>query len=116
MGALLWLDVGRDDGSMELSLLKVVGRSILGSVAYPGTALPRLLKVEFCLLKPGGVWVLHLLLTLSLRLSIALCTNPPMPLVGDTGRSRSGEMRPCVGDMARLRAEDALFPLSIDEP
>lgn len=101
---------------MELSLLRVVGRSIFDSVPYPAIALPRLLKVEFCLLKPGGVCVLHLLLTLSLRLSMALCTKPPMPLVGDAGRSRSGEILPCVGDMASPRAALALSPPSTEEP
>jgi hypothetical protein len=64
--------------------------------------------VEFCLVNPCGVCVLHRLLTLSLRLSMALCTNPPMPLVGDAGRSvRTGEMRPCVGDIAKARPEAA---------
>lgn len=44
---------------------------------------------------------------LSERLSIALCTNPPSPLVGDWGRSkRSGEIRPCDGDIASVRATD----------
>src|SRR5215469_10466365 len=45
--------------------------------------LPRLLAVEFCLDSPGGACALHLLLTLSDRLSIALCTNPTIPFVGD---------------------------------
>lgn len=79
-------------------------------------ALPRLLRVEFCLLRTGGVWVLHRLLTLSLRLSMALCTKPPMPLVGEADRSRSGEILPCVGDMARARAARSLSPPSIEEP
>jgi hypothetical protein len=30
--ALLWLEVGREDGSIELPLLKVLGRSDLDSV------------------------------------------------------------------------------------
>ena len=59
--------------------------------------------------------MLHLLLTLSLRLSMALCTKPPMPLVGDADRSRSGEILPWVGDMARARAARSLSPPSIDE-
>jgi hypothetical protein len=64
--------------------------------------------VEFCLVSPCGACVLHRLLTLSLRLSMALCTKPPMPLVGDAGRSvRTGEMRPCVGDIAKARDEAA---------
>jgi hypothetical protein len=67
-------------------------------------ALPRLLKVEVCLVRAGGVCVLHRLETLSLRFNMALWTKPPMPLVGDAGRSRSGEILPWVGDMARARA------------
>lgn len=35
----------------------------------------------------GPAGLLHLLLTLSVRLSMALCTKPPMPLVGEVGRS-----------------------------
>lgn len=60
--------------------------------------------------------MLHRLETLSLRFSMALCTKPPMPFVGDAGRSRSGDMRPCVGDMASARAALALSPPSTDEP
>lgn len=29
---------------------------------------------------------------------MALCTNPPSPLVGDVERARSGDIRRCVGD------------------
>jgi hypothetical protein len=50
------------------------------------------------------------LLTLSLRLSMALCTKPPMPFVGDDGRS--GDILPCVGDMASSRAPLELSPPS----
>lgn len=64
----------------------------------------------------GGVWVLQRLLTLSLRLSMALCTKPPMPFVGDADRSRSGDILPCVGDMASPRAARSLSPPSTDEP
>lgn len=68
--ALLALEPGREEGSIELSRLKVLGlASDLGKVPY---VLPLLLRVEFRLLKTGGVWVLHLLLTLSLRFMIAL--------------------------------------------
>lgn len=113
--ALLWLEVGRDEGSMELSLLSV-GLSALDSEPYPAIALPRLLIVEFCLVKPGGVAVLQRLLTLSLRLSMALCTKPPMPLVGEVERSRSGEILPCVGDMAIPRVARELSASSGMEP
>lgn len=54
--------------------------------------------------------MLHRFETLSLRLSMALCTKPPIPLVGDAGRS--GEILPCVGDMARARA--ALSAASVE--
>lgn len=38
---------------------------------------------------------------------MALCTKPPMPLVGDGGRSSlSGEIRPWEGDIAKPRASD----------
>lgn len=37
------------------------------------------------------------MLTLSDRFNIALCTNPPIPFVGDAGRS--GEIRPCARDI-----------------
>lgn len=112
MVTLLELDCGREGGSAVCSLLKLVGRSILDNEPKPAKALPRLLRVELCLLKVGGVWVLHLLLTLSLRLRLALNTNPPIPLVGDTGRSRSGDILPCVGDISGPRTAPALSPLS----
>lgn len=57
--------------------------------------------------------MLQRLLTLSLRLSMALWTNPPMPLVGDAGRS--GDILPCVGDMASPRTEAAVSPPSTEE-
>jgi hypothetical protein len=109
MVRLLELDTGREEGSIELSLLKLLGLSSLEKDGNPPKAtLERLLIVEFCLLRGCGPWALHLLLTLSLRLSMALCTKPPMPLVGEAGRSvRFGDILPWVGDMARARAEDA---------
>lgn len=61
----------------------------------------RLLAIEFPRLRPGGDCTLHLLLTLSDLFIIALCTNPPIPLVGEIGRSSlSGEIRPWDGDIA----------------
>src|SRR3954470_23390712 len=78
-------------------------------------ALERLLKEEFCLLNTGGVCVLHRLLTLSLRLSMALWTKPPMPFVGDAERSLSGDILPWVGDMAIPRAARSLSPPSTEE-
>lgn len=112
--ALLWLEVGREEGSKEPSLLKA-GLSDLDSVPYPAMALPRLLNVEFWRVRPGGVAVLQRLLTLSLRLSMALCTKPPMPLVGEVERSRSGDILPCVGDMAIPRAARELSASSATE-
>ena len=57
----------------------------------------RLLATELVRLmpeSPEGNWVLHLLETLSDRFIMALCTNPPRPLVGET--ERSGDIR--LGD------------------
>jgi hypothetical protein len=109
---LLELELGREEGSIELSRLKLLGlESVFGSVPY---VLPRLLSVEFCLLKVVGTWALHLLLTLSLRFSIALCTKPPMPLVGDEGRS--GDILPWVGDMASPRTEPVWSPPFTEDP
>lgn len=116
MAALLWLEAGRDEGSKEGSRLSEFGRSFDDSVPYPGITLGRLLRVEFFLLRPGGACVLQRLLTLSLRLSMALCTKPPMPFVGEVERSRSGDILPCVGDMASPRAALASSPPSTDEP
>jgi hypothetical protein len=66
------------------------------------------LATELPRLRPGGDWTLHLLFTLSDLFIIALCTNPPIPFVGDAGRSRrSGEIRPCVGDIAIARPSES---------
>ena len=50
----------------------------------------RTLASEFCRLRLAPGCALQRLLTLSLRLSIALCTKPPMPLVGELGLSAGG--------------------------
>lgn len=64
------LELGRDEGSCEFSWLRALGLGLgTGSVPY---MLALLLKVELCRLKLGGAWVLHLLLTLSLRFIMAL--------------------------------------------
>jgi hypothetical protein len=74
-----------------------------------------MLTVEFSLLRLEPACALHRLLTLSERFSIALCTNPPRPLVGDGERSkRSGEIRPCEGDMANVRRPGGRSPLCDD--
>jgi len=88
-----------DSGAM-LRLLMVlwleVGREGVSSALTP----PRKLAVESLRARVEGPAVtLHLLLTLSLRLSMALCTKPPIPLVGELGRSR----RLWALDMVRLR-------------
>lgn len=98
--ASLWLDAGLELGFGELSRLLLFGLdSIKGGIPPMVCRDPpyplRLLAVELPLLRPGPTCALHLLLTLSERLSIALCTNPPSPFVGDAGRSvRSGDIRP----------------------
>lgn len=63
-----------------------------------------MLAIEFSLDKPDPACALHRLFTLSERFSIALCTKPPSPFVGDGGRSiRSGDIRPWEGDIANAR-------------
>lgn len=74
--------------------------SSFGVLTPPNAPVP---AVEFCLLRLPEVCTLHLLFTLSERLIIALCTNPPMPLVGDG--VRSGNIRPMDGDMAVFRSD-----------
>lgn len=56
--ALLWLEVGREEGRGEPSLLKVMGLDTLAEVF-------RLLATELPRLRPEGDCTLHLLLTLS---------------------------------------------------
>lgn len=92
----------------ELSPLTLFGRerlvTALRAILVVGSMLLRLLATELPRFIPGGDWTLHLLFTLSDRFNIALCTKPPMPLVGDAGRSTlSGDIRPCVGDIAGAR-------------
>jgi len=78
---VLWLEEGREGASSALATLrKLAVESFRASVEGPAVTL-------------------HLLLTLSLRLSMALCTKPPMPLVGELGLSR----RLWALDMVRLR-------------
>ena len=100
---VLWLDVGLESGS---ELCRGSSLGILRELGTPSRMLPmplRMLAVESCRerLEPGCA--LHLLLTLSFRFSMALCTKPPMPLVGDAGRSkvardeREGVVRPNDG-------------------
>ena len=80
---VLWLEEGREGVSSALAALrKLAVESFRASVEVEGPAA-----------------TLHLLLTLSLRLSMALCTKPPMPFVGELGLSR----RLWALDMVRLR-------------
>jgi hypothetical protein len=53
-------------------------------------SVPRWPAIESPRFRPGAACVLHLLLTLSDRFIIALCTNPPNPFVGDGGLSDKG--------------------------
>ncbi len=102
--ALLWLEVGRELGLGEFSRLRLTGLAV---VLLLVSTLLRLLVTELPLVRPGGDCTLHRLLTLSDLFIIALCTKPPMPFVGDGGlSSRSGEIRPWEGDIARLRLSD----------
>lgn len=71
----------------------------------------RMLAVESCLVSEAPGCALHLLLTLSLRLSIALCTKPPIPLVGDGGRSM--EMRFWALDIVRPMTVDSASAVDV---
>jgi len=105
---LLWLDPGREPVIGDASRLRLPRTSLGGPMPPTAASVPSnpllLLAIELPLLRPGPACVLHLLLTLSERLSMALWTKPPRPLVGETGLSiRSREMRPCDGDIAGAR-------------
>lgn len=110
--ALLWLELGLDVDNGVFSRLKLLGRAsrvgefkLLPRGILERSWLLRLLT-ELPRVSPPGDCTLHLLFTLSDRFIIALWTNPPIPLVGDIGRSiLSGEMRPWEGDIARERVE-----------
>lgn len=117
--ALLWLDPGLEEGSFEVSRLRLLGRESRTAVfmTLPIPIPPRLswllplLATELPRLRPGGDCTLHLLFTLSDRFIMALCTKPPMPLVGDGDLSSlSGDIRPCEGDIASERASGPLPP------
>jgi len=102
---LLLLDVGREAGSSLPSLLLLPTGSSLG-ILYELGSPPRPLRalaVEFCRLRLAPGWALHRLLTLSERFIIALCTKPPMPLVGDAGRSLPAPIRAWDEDMVKVR-------------
>lgn len=80
-----WLEPGRE--------ASFVGE---GGVGRRGPSRPeRTEATESALCRPGGEVTLQRL-TLSLLFIIALCTNPPAPLVGDSGRT--GDVRPDGGD------------------
>lgn len=103
-GVLLWLDVGLEGDRKGLSgRLLLVGRPV-GLIRLPTSYILFLLldgAIELLRLRFGGDCILHLLLTLSVRFIMALCTKPPMPLVGESDLSGfSGDMRPCDGDIA----------------
>jgi len=85
---VLSLEPGLASGSLVSCVESSFG--MLCDPAKPLRTLPsplRMLAVEFSLLKPAPGCALHLLLTLSDRFNMALCTKPPIPLVGDGGLS-----------------------------
>lgn len=107
-----WLELGLELARGEASRLGVDDTCSFGAFKL-GMLYPlRLLTIELPLLKAVPGCALHLLLTLSERLSMALCTKPPRPLVGEAGRSmRSGDIRPCEGDIATPLLESGSLPL-----
>lgn len=87
-----------DSGLAEISGRCSSSLGMVGESVFMGlNALLRTLATEFSRDKPGPLWTLHLLLTLSDRLSMALCTKPPMPFVGEIGRPEA--VRPCIEAM-----------------
>lgn len=73
-----------------------------------------LVAIELPRLKPPVGCALHLLLTLSDRFIIALCTKPPSPFVGEGGRSLP--IRLCAGDIAGgLEKDESLVVSALDE-
>ena len=105
---LLWLEVGLEFTEGVVSRLVLFLEFVKGVTPAMGTlppsGPPRAFDTELPLLSPGPACALHLLFTLSDLFIIALCTNPPRPFVGEVGRSlRSGDMRPCEGDIAIAR-------------
>lgn len=68
-------------------LREATGLEALSRKPPMGPTAPRTLAVESFRTSEEVGWALHLLLTLSVRFNMALCTKPPMPLVGDAGRS-----------------------------
>jgi hypothetical protein len=95
--ASVWLELGRSVGTGPVSRLireDVVGvMSLKLPVRLGAATLFRLLTIELLRLRPWGSCALHRFETLSDRLIMALCTNPPRPLVGDVERARSGDIR-----------------------
>ena len=101
---LLLLELGFASDLMLFSPLLAPGSSlgILYDPASPPYPL-RELVIEFCLFRSEPGCALHRLLTLSERFMIALCTKPPMPFVGDGGRSGALASRACEEDIDNVR-------------
>jgi hypothetical protein len=83
------------------------GRALALGVELPcGLSKPIMLdRTESARCKPEGELTLHRL-TLSERFIMALCTNPPMPLVGESG-GLVGDVRPGDGGMDWRLTENA---------
>jgi hypothetical protein len=89
--ASLWLEPGLDGDKGEFSRMGFAS----GSISLPNAGRPtplRVLTIELLRLRLAGDCTLHRFDMLSERFIIALCTNPPRPFVGETGRS--GDARP----------------------
>lgn len=95
------LEPGRDDSAertSERSRNMLVGRDLERAMLDRSPARPEAMVSPLAM--PGGEATLHLL-TLSDLFIMALCTKPPMPLVGDGGFV--GEERPDTGDAVMER-------------
>ncbi len=74
-----------------------------------------MLTVEFCLLRLAPGCALQRLLTLSLRFIIALCTKPPIPFVGELGRSAALARRACDDEIERFRLKSPCCSVPVEE-
>ena len=101
---LLLLDVGLEEDSILASVLSGVGSSF--GMLYDPVSPPYPLLVlfkELSLLMFGPGCALQRLFTLSERFIMALWTKPPMPFVGELGRSGAFAIRACEDDVLSVR-------------
>lgn len=97
-------------------LVELLLGSSLGILCDPVSPPYPLLELvaEFCRLSMDPGCALDRLLTLSDLFMKALCTNPPMPFVGDVGRSVAFASRACDDDMLGVRSRPDCSPSVVE--